>query len=253
MYRVIARNPATASENRIHGDDEARRHGFRGGLVPGVTVYAYAVHAIVDALGPAWVERGGAGLRFRSPCYDGDEVAAEVGSDGAVTVSVGQSVCATGWATLSSAGPDAVADDVPPAAEAPPPSERPAASESVLPTGRVLGSIRLADEPGYLDKVGEASTLYAERGWVHPGQVLEGANRVLMANVVLPAWLHVESTMQHRRAVALGEAVDVRARVAELWERKGHRFVTLDVGWVAGDEVVATARHTAIWQLAGAV
>ena len=35
-YTMTARNPATGSENRIHADDVARRHGFRGGLVPGV-------------------------------------------------------------------------------------------------------------------------------------------------------------------------------------------------------------------------
>ena len=38
-YTITAHNPATGSENRIHADDVARRYGFRGGLVPGVTVY----------------------------------------------------------------------------------------------------------------------------------------------------------------------------------------------------------------------
>ena len=57
-YRVVARNPASASENRIHADDVAQRYGFQGGLVPGVTVYGYACHALVQALGPGWVERG---------------------------------------------------------------------------------------------------------------------------------------------------------------------------------------------------
>ena len=39
--RVVARNDAEASENRIHDDRVAAEYGFRGGLVPGVTVYAY--------------------------------------------------------------------------------------------------------------------------------------------------------------------------------------------------------------------
>ena len=71
-YRVTARNAATASENRIHADDVARRYGFRGGLVPGVTVYAYASHALLGALGSDWVERGEVRIRFPSPCYDGE-------------------------------------------------------------------------------------------------------------------------------------------------------------------------------------
>ena len=49
----------------------------------------------------------------------------------------------------------------------------------------------------------------------------------------------------------VGEDVEVRARVAELFERKGHHFVRLNVVWLAGAEPVAAAQHTAIWQLAG--
>jgi hypothetical protein len=49
--------------------------------------------------------------------------------------------------------------------------------------------------------------------------------------------------------------VQVRGIVAEAFERKGHRFVAVDVAWMAGEgpraaELVASARHTAIWQLA---
>ena len=73
-YRVVARNPATASENRIHADDVAQRYGFQGGLVPGVTVYGYACHALVEALGPAWVERGTTRMRFLAPCYEGEDL-----------------------------------------------------------------------------------------------------------------------------------------------------------------------------------
>ena len=74
---------------------------------------------------------------------------------------------------------------------------------------------------------------------------------MLTANVVLPAWLHVESEVQHRRAITVGEEVEIRARIAEVFERRGHHFVRLDVAWMAGPETVAAARHTAIWRLAG--
>src|SRR3954453_96570 len=40
-HPVTAFNTDTASSNRIHDDATARRFGFRGGLVPGVDVYAY--------------------------------------------------------------------------------------------------------------------------------------------------------------------------------------------------------------------
>ena len=74
VYRVRAHNAATESENRIHDDEVARRHGFRGGLVPGVTVYAYMTHPVVARLGRAWLERGTITARFHQPLYDGDTV-----------------------------------------------------------------------------------------------------------------------------------------------------------------------------------
>ena len=51
-YRVKARNTSSTSENAIHHDDVARRYGFAAALVPGITLYAYLTHPIVEALGP---------------------------------------------------------------------------------------------------------------------------------------------------------------------------------------------------------
>jgi hypothetical protein len=258
-YGVVARNPATASENRIHADDVARRYGFQGGLVPGVTVYGYACYPIGELLGPTWVESGAAGIRFIAPCYDGEELAINAVPTSPrtldLTVGVGQRTDASGWAALSGTGP--AGWDVPdvPAAPTPSPDERPAASETVLAAGRVLGTIPLPTDAvtaaAYLDRIGEPSPLYADQGWIHPGLLLEAANRVLTASVVLPAWLHVETEVHHLRAVAVGEPVEVRGQVMEEFERKGHRFVRLDVVWRAGDGPVAAAHHTAIWHIAG--
>ena len=43
-HTVLAHNWATESENKIHDDAVASRYGFRGGLVPGVAVWAYMTH-----------------------------------------------------------------------------------------------------------------------------------------------------------------------------------------------------------------
>ena len=72
-YRIKARNTSTQSENAIHHDDVARSYGFAGGLVPGVTVYAYVTHPLVAAWGPDWLERGTASVRFTKPLFEGDE------------------------------------------------------------------------------------------------------------------------------------------------------------------------------------
>jgi len=73
-YRVKARNTAESPENKIHDDAVARQYGFRGGLVPGVTVYAYLTHPLVAAFGAAWLERGTAAVRFVEPVLDGEEL-----------------------------------------------------------------------------------------------------------------------------------------------------------------------------------
>jgi acyl dehydratase len=254
-YRVVARNSSVASENRIHADDVARRYGFRGGLVPGVTVYGYAAHAVLQALGTRWVERGVTRIRFLTPCYDGEELVVSV-TRPEFSVMAGERKCVVGSASLSDVEAGGVEVAPIPAARAPEPEERPVASEDSLYPGAVLGSVQLATDPAtaaaYLAKIGEPSTLYGEEGILHPALLLEGANRVLMVNVVLPAWLHVESEVRHLRAVLVGEDVEVRSRVAEVFARKGHHFVRLDVVWLVGDEPVAAAEHTAIWQLAGA-
>src|ERR671918_510250 len=80
-HRVRAHNAATESENKIHHDDVARRYGFEGGLVPGVTVYAYMTHPVVAAFGRPWLERGTIEARFVRPCYDGDEIAVDADGD----------------------------------------------------------------------------------------------------------------------------------------------------------------------------
>jgi hypothetical protein len=250
----VARNPAGSSENRIHTDDVARHYGFRGGLVPGVTVYGYASHALLEVLGPAWVGRGFTRVRFPAPCYDGEELVVSVGADD-FAVTAGERTCAVGSASVSPGGRRELHIASIPAAPVRPPHERPLASAEVLAAGQVLGSVRLATDwattADYLDWLGETSPLYAAEGIVPPGLLLQGANRVLTANVVLPAWLHVESAIEHYRAVGVGEPVEVRGRVGRSFARKGHRFIVLDVAWRIGDETVAAAHHTAIWQLAG--
>jgi len=258
-YEVEAFNPASASENRIHADDVARQYGFRGGLVPGVTVYGYLCHPIVRALGEQWLDRGTARVRLVAPCYEGERVLASVTPSTHVDTvdlraSVGTRVSATGTATLPAAPRSVTAGEAIPAAKPPEANQRPPASEETLAPGRVLGSIGLATDrssaDAYLGMIGEPLAIYHESATVHPGLLIQGANWVLVVNVVLPAWVHVETEMWHRRRVSVGESVEVRARVSERFVRKGHHFVALDVAWLVGEGVVAGARHVAIWRLA---
>ena len=72
--RVVAVNRASNHSNLVHNDDYARSIGFKGGLVPGVDVYAYMTRPAIEHLGLDWLERGEAEIRFVKPVYDGDRL-----------------------------------------------------------------------------------------------------------------------------------------------------------------------------------
>ena len=72
IHTAVARNFAAASENRIHSDEVARRFGFTGALVPGVTVFAHLTAPLTKRFGARWLERSRVTTRFNKPAYEGD-------------------------------------------------------------------------------------------------------------------------------------------------------------------------------------
>jgi acyl dehydratase len=255
-YRVLAHNSATESENRIHHDDVARRYGFAGGLVPGVTVYAYMTRPVVATFGRAWLERGTMETRFIRPCYDGDDLTISADGDkGALDLTArraGEEVIATGRACLPSAA-------VPPALDAYPatplPDDRPPATYDTLDALGDLGSweatFRAEHAPAFLDEIGDDLALYRDSGVAHPGYLLLSANWILGANVRLGPWMHVGSEVTNFGVVEGGDRVSTRGRITDLFDRKGHRFAELDLLLVANDtRPVQHVRHTAIYEIA---
>ncbi len=130
------------------------------------------------------------------------------------------------------------------------PEERPPAGPASLEPGTSLGlrphRFDVAKAQGYLDDVRETSALYVEAGVAHPGWLLRDANHVLSGNVRMGPWIHVGSDTQHLGIVRDGDEVSARAQVVREWERKGHRFVELDVLLLTRDRPLARVRHTAI-------
>ena len=252
-YRVEAFNASKEAENKIHDDTVARRFGFRGGLVPGVDVYAYMTHLPVLRWGRAWLERGTADCRLLKPVYDGDTAvvtAVEAAAGLELRIESHDELCVTGRAALT---PERIAP--PPAfAEAPvPPTERPPADEKTLAIGTrlAINPFRVTDEYSeeYLRTVRETEPLYARENLVHPGTILHIGNWVLRHNVVLGPWMHVGSTVQHFAAAHIGDELSAHAVVTANYERKGHRFVELDVLVYAGRKTpIARLGHIAIYR-----
>ena len=265
-YRASARMPADPVENKIHEDGLAKAMGFRGGLVPGVIVYSWMTHPVVEALGPAWLERGTFSVRFGKPVYFGEEAAVSVSvaarTERAVTLTArvvdekGET-CGTGTMELSSEplpAPPRVGDYP----VEPLPVERPPVSRTILESRRVLGTPELMlDEPAsreFLERVSETLPLYRGAGAAaHPGLYLDLANRALSRNVRVSPWIHVESQGRHLGIAKVGEHLEMRAKVKQLFEKKGHEFVELDLLLVAnGTRPIASIRHVAIYHLRGA-
>ncbi len=255
-YRVQAYNTATASNNKIHDDAVARGLGFRGGLVPGVDVYAYLSHLPAERWGRDWLERGVITARFQAPVYDGDEVTIEADptDDGELALTLldpDGATCAVARAGLVDEAERPDPDGWP---SFDPPSDPPKASAEVLtniPFGSIEATFHRDRALEYLDDVREELTLFRQTGFAHPGWLLRYANYVLTANVRLGPWIHVESRTSLLGVVSDGDRVETRALVTGVSERGGHQFVDLDVLQVVDDRPVARVAHTAIYQPRG--
>jgi acyl dehydratase len=253
-YEVKAVNVAASSENKIHDDTIARRFGFRGGLVPGVVVYAYMTHMPVARWGRAWLESGEADCRFLKPVYDGAlaRVTAEEHADGiSLLVESAGERCATGHARMPRDHRTAPAIDALPVGV--PPAERPKASESSLAPGLALGITPLTIDGAtlatYLDDISEVDPIYRSEGLLHPGQILRLANQALLQNVVLGPWIHVGHKVRHYSVARIGEQLTLRAKITSNSVSKGHAFVEFDATVVAsGNRMVAAINYSAIWR-----
>jgi hypothetical protein len=94
----------------------------------------------------------------------------------------------------------------------------------------------------------ETDPLYAKEGIVHPGTILRCCNWVLSHNVVLPAWMHVGSSVQNLGIGRVGDTLSARARVTQNYVHKGHKFVVVDALVVANERTpLARVTHTAIY------
>ncbi|MGH7400440.1 MAG: hotdog domain-containing protein [Candidatus Rokuibacteriota bacterium] len=262
-YRVSATPTHDGWENKIHEDGLAREFGFRGGLVPGVTVYSWMTHPVVAALGGAWLDHGTFSVRFAKPVYFGQPVTVRASvaahSKDQVTIQVRvvsdeDDVCATATMGLP-LGPLLSMPDVAAYPASALPAERPLASRAFLVSQTVLGTPQLILErtvvDAFLERVSEKLSMYRDANApAHPGLYLDQANRALDRNVRVSPWIHVESQGQHLGVARVHERLETRAKVKNLFQGKGHEFVELDLLLLAeGARPVASIHHTAIYQL----
>jgi acyl dehydratase len=258
-YRVRAYNYAERSSNKMHSHDVAARYGYRGGLVPGVAIYAYMCEPIAAALGEPWLAGGTMSGKFIHPVYDGEEVRVSARATEAdlttLTIEVHNAedaLCAVGEASLPAEIDSPDPADWP---ERPLPERKYPASIAALPEGLELGSLDIPFEgrntrgefDRFLDEVRSAQPMFERDEYMHPAFLAAKANRLLMENVDLGPWIHTATTAQHLGVPSPGDRLSFRARILERFERRGHEIVTLDVAVFANASApCARLRHSAI-------
>jgi hypothetical protein len=237
LYRVRAINTAPDSENTIHDDRVAAQYGFRGGLVPGVTVYGYMTVPVVE-FAPEWLEHGSMQVRFLEPFYDGDQVIVrtEVMDDASVKVTAEREdgvVCGSATAVLQA--PVGLAPDRYPVHPLPRPEDRPTPSPGNLIPNSTLGTV--VEKLDFGDETRSRTAM-----------LLQFSNEMLVRNFRLGPWIHAASEITNWSAAQHGDEISARGRIHDRFERKGHQFVVVDVMLIAnGSRLVQTARHTAIY------
>ena len=259
-HTLTAHNDAAASANKIHDDTVARQYGFRGGLVPGVSVYAYMMYPLVHSFGEAWLTRGAAQVQFAKPIYEGDQVTvtsivkavaeSEMRFDLASTNAEGVT-CGVGTATLPTASepsPDLAESPVGPR-QAP----RVPISWDAVVIGQPLPLLTLTvhqqDNEEYCRTHADDLALYrGARGFVHPGILLRQCNRIFSEHFILGPWIHVASDIMTYRPCQVGETLEIRGVPVQKFEKKGHEFVVLDVLIHAAGEAVQRVKHTCIFR-----
>ena len=246
VHRIQAVNTAADSENRIHDDAIAAAYGFRGGLVPGVTIYGYLCAPVLDHFGHEWLNRGAMSVSFKRPVYEGDTVVVEATQidDSRLRVSIDRAR-ATGVAWMHDTAPfeRKRADLLAPSRD-----HRHAASEASLAPGTALGSIETTLDLAQARMSAPLPAAIGDERLAHPAVLLALANDLLLRNVALGPWIHAASEVTNFSAARDGEVLRVYGAVLERFERSGHEFVKLDVFVEAAHRAVQRVIHTAIWR-----
>jgi hypothetical protein len=239
-FQVRAVNTATDSDNRIHDDTTAAEYGFQGGLVPGVTIYGYMATAVIDRLGPQWLARGAMDVRFTEPFYEGEQVAITITDlpDEKIKIEAGARASGTAWIG------DSPMEDFPPEHSAP---QHEAKNETIRP-GMLLATLEKTLDLSHQGVSAPLDAFIGPDRFAHPAIILGLANEVMMHNYALGPWIHASSEVRNASQVRDGEQVQVRAKIVDAYERKGHEFVVLDVAVLTKDRWIARIRHTAIWR-----
>lgn len=259
VYEVTAQNYAEESSNKIHSDAVAREYGFRGGLVPGVAVYAYMMHPIIASLGHVWLRSGWMRAKFVNPAYHGEKTTVRSKVTGVRPLEVkleafdpSGETCGIGAAGVTGTIEPPVASEYP-RRPMPDPEARAEAQADALTEGEAVGSVEvlldreISENAFFADLIGLHALLDGPPPLHHPAFLLHLANMMIVGNVAVGPWIHTESEIKHFGPALRDKKLELRGKIAQAYEKRGHDYLVLDIGvFDEEDRPVAHVMHKAI-------
>jgi len=263
-WSAQAFNQSPDSANEIHGDRIAKQYGFKGGLVPGVTVSAYLIHPAIIAWGDDFLNRGYSHVRVGSPLYDEENFSVTIDHQ---TAHAYEATLTRPDGTISANAKVSLNDDVPPA-----PGRR---GDKIAQAGfrgpdATFESWNQLQQDGclafryhwgsvhnmqtYLRDVGQMPDLLkGENAKANMSYILGTSNWILAGNAYMNPWVHLETTSQNYQPIAPDTTIIAEMSVADFYEKKGHEFVDAEIALFdeADDSCLSTIRLRAIYKLRG--
>jgi acyl-CoA thioesterase FadM len=274
---VIARNTSAHEAGSIHDDAVAARAGYRGGLVPGVTLLAYLTPVLIDAVGAAWPQRGHLRARFLRPAYDGERLTAAVtvaqhdGDDISLDCTLARddgAVCVEATASCAIGAP-AEFELTPWRRGIPAPRPQRAAPHGGLPPldvrDLVIGEelspltchLALADTIAWALEVSDDGPWYRDASpfgapIVHPAYFARDPIALLRHNFAYKPIIHTATEITYRHEARVDRDYTVYGYIADVFERNGHGYVVVDTLTVDQDgREIARGALTAVAKLRG--
>jgi hypothetical protein len=239
-WKAYALNTAPDSENQIHSDDLAKRYGFKGGLVPGVTVSAYLLHPVIESSGMAWLEKGYANCKITSPLYDGEnfEVISEIPREGQTNTFLKNED-----GKIIANAESKILENIP---------SKPKYRGDLLIQEEFKAPIASFAEWKKLKKEGckafkfhwggDNPLIYlsdekklplilqpSKSGHANLSFLLGCANWILAGNAFMNPWVHLETKSQNYKAVSIETTLIAEMSVIDFYEKKGHEFIEVEV------------------------
>ncbi len=262
-WQATAFNQSPDSANQIHSDEMAKAYGFKGGLVPGVTVSSYLIHPAVEAWGSEWLNRGSASIVVQKPLYDGYNFAvalSDVSDDSYKAVLTDQEGTHNASGTMRRnenppSPPTLRGDGLLPKEYSTPKATR-EQMEKLQESGLFAMPARWNDQSNMATYLKDREAMpalhnFGGTAYANASFMLGLTNWVLAGNVYMNPWIHMQTDSQNYAIVEDGTLLTVEGDIRDLFEKKGHEFVDLNVDVYVADtaQPVMTAMLRAIYKL----